>query len=139
MKYKEYMKSFGGGIEMAKNSYEDNGVILSKKILYSGDKVKLSYTGLLAQSGAQSVFLHVGFGDKWECSSLIPMRLEQGIFSAEVEILESKSFGVCFKDSAENWDNNSGENYVFKVSARSAKKEKNVNVKLAKSGAKRKK
>ena len=117
---------------MAKKSYEDNGILLSKKALYSGDKIKLSYTGLLAQSGAQSIFLHVGFGDKWEKSSLIPMELEQGVFSSELDILDDKSFGVCFKDSAENWDNNSGENYVFKVSTRTIKKEKTEVAKVKK-------
>lgn len=128
-----------GGIEMVKKSYEENGIALSKKTLYSGDKVKLSYTGLLVQAGAQSVFLHVGFGAKWENSLLIPMKHEEGIFSADIEIIESKSFGVCFKDSAENWDNNSGENYVFKVSVRSVKKEKETTSQVSKAKTKVKK
>ncbi|HEY5586196.1 MAG TPA: carbohydrate-binding protein [Ruminiclostridium sp.] len=111
---------------MVKEFYENNGILVSPKEMYSGDKVKLSYTGLLAQAGAESIFLHVGFGDKWENSLLIPMNFEQGIFSAELDVIDNKSFGVCFKDSAENWDNNSGENYVFKVSTKSTKKEKTV-------------
>jgi hypothetical protein len=52
------------------------------------------------------------------------MKLEQGIFSAEFEIFNSTSFGVCFKDSAENWDNNSGDNYVFSISKRPTKRAK---------------
>jgi hypothetical protein len=124
---------------MAKKSYEDNGVLLSKKVLYSGDKVKVSYTGLLVQSGAESVFLYVGFGDKWENSSLISMTLKKGIFSSEIEIIESKKFGICFKDSAENWDNNSGENYEFIVSKKPEKKEKNLSAKVSKVSTKLKK
>jgi len=124
---------------MSKKSYEDNGVLLSKKTLYSGDKIKVSYTGLLAQSGAQSVFLYVGFGNDWKKCSLIPMKLEQGIFSVEFDILECKNFGICFKDSAENWDNNSGENYVFSISKKPAKKEKTVSVKASKASTKSKK
>jgi len=117
---------------MAKKSYEDNGVLLSKKAIYSGDKVKVSYNGLLVQAGAKSIFLHVGFGDKWESSSFTPMKLEQGVFNAELEIIDSKSFGVCFKDCAENWDNNSGENYVYSISKKSQKKEKSVIEKVSK-------
>jgi len=111
---------------MAKKLYENNGILISQKAVYSGDNIKLSYTGLLEQAGAESVFLHAGFGDRWENSLFIPMDFEQGVFIAEIDIIDKKSFGVCFKDSAENWDNNSGENYVFKVSTKSAKKEKAV-------------
>jgi hypothetical protein len=109
---------------MAKKSYEENGVLLSKKSLYCGEKVKVSYSGLLAQCGAEAVSVYVGFGDTWENSSLIPMEFEQGVFSAEIEILESKSVGICFKDAAGNWDNNSAENYVFTVSKKPVRKEK---------------
>lgn len=111
---------------MAKKSYEDNGVLLSKKTFYVGDKVKVSYTGLLAQAGAQNVFLYIGYGEMWENSLFIPMNPEQGVFTAEFEILEGKSFGICFKDAIENWDNNSGENYVFTVSKKPVKKEKDL-------------
>jgi hypothetical protein len=108
---------------MTKKSYDENGVLLSKKALYSGDIITVSYTGLLVQSGAKSVFLHVGFGDKWENPSLIPMNFENGVFTADFEIMECKEFSICFKDTAENWDNNSGENYVFSVSKKAVKKE----------------
>ncbi|MHB8065075.1 MAG: carbohydrate-binding protein [Ruminiclostridium sp.] len=124
---------------MAKKSYEDNGVLLSKKVLYVGDRVKVSYTGLLSRSGAKSIFLHAGFGDKWENSLFIPMELEQGKFSAELEILDSKNFGICFKDCAEHWDNNSEENYVFNVSKKPVKKEKDLIKKVSKVSTKSKK
>jgi hypothetical protein len=38
-------------------------------------------------------------------------------------MLDCKQFGICFKDTAENWDNNSGENYVYSVSKKPVKKE----------------
>jgi hypothetical protein len=46
--------------------------------------------------------------------------------------------GICFKDNADNWDNNSGENYVFGVSKKPSKKEKTVTVKASKAGSKAK-
>lgn len=124
---------------MARKSYEDNGVLLSKKTLYSGDKIKVTYNGLLAQEGAQNIILHVGFGDMWDNSSYIPMNLEQGSFTTELDILECKSFGICFKDTADNWDNNSGENYLFSVSKKPVRKEKTVTVKASKANTKVKK
>lgn len=107
---------------MALVSYETNGVVLSKKTLYSGDTVKLTYNGLLAKSGAENIYLHIGFGDDWENKAFIPMQNINGEFCTDINVLEGKKFGVCFKDTAENWDNNSGENYVFKITAKRAKK-----------------
>ncbi len=127
---------------MTKKSYDENGVLLSKKTLYNGDIITVSYTGLLVQSGAKGVFLHVGFGEKWENPSLIPMEFENDMFKASFEILDCKQFGICFKDTGENWDNNSGENYVYSVSkkpvkkAATEKKETNTEEKAPKAKAK---
>lgn len=104
--------------------YSDNGIILSKKALHSGDKIGISYNGLLAQAGADSIFVHLGYGDKWENSAFIPMKHELDKFSAEIEIQEGKSLCICFKDAADNWDNNSGENYIFKISEKLERKAK---------------
>jgi hypothetical protein len=119
---------------MAQKSYESNGVSLSKKTLNSGDRIKVSYNGLLVQSGAQSLFLHVGYGDEWEDKLLIPMEYSEGVFTAEIEIQDFKSLGICFKDAAENWDNNSGENYVFSISKKPVKKEKAADVNVIEKG-----
>ena len=110
---------------MIKKSYEENGISLSKKTIYSGDKIKLIYNGILAQSGASSVYLHIGFGEMWDNSSFIPMQFEKGVFSTEIDINEAGSFEVCFKDCADNWDNNSGQNYVFKITKKPVRKNKN--------------
>lgn len=119
---------------MAQKSYESNGVSLSKKTLNSGDRIRVSYSGLLVQSGAQSLFLYVGYGDEWENKLLMPMEYADGIFSAEIEIRDFKSLGVCFKDAADNWDNNSGSNYVFSISKKPIKKEKTADVNVIEKG-----
>ncbi len=107
---------------MAVKSYEDYGVILSKKTLYSGDRLKINYNGLLAQAGAENVYLHSGYGSDWSNSSYIQMQKTQDGFSAELEVLEGDTLELCFKDSADNWDNNSGNNYLFNISAKKEKK-----------------
>lgn len=107
---------------MAVGKYEKNGIKLSKKIIYKGDKLKITYNGLLAQSGAERIYLHYGFGSEWTDSSLVQMIREVEGFTAEVHILHQTSIELCFKDSADNWDNNSGENYLFGISAKAQRK-----------------
>lgn len=43
------------------------------------------------------------------------MIYEFDTFKAVFKILLTGSLNVAFKDSAENWDNNSGQNYSFSV------------------------
>lgn len=107
---------------MAKNvkSYTDYGVSISKPSINVGDKVTISYDGLLAKSGADTIYTHIGYGDTWEKKDFIRMDNEEGIFKAAIEVANAGSLNISFKDSADNWDNNSAENYSFKV----AKKEK---------------
>lgn len=107
---------------MAIKSYEENGVSLSKKTIYGGDRIKITYKGLLAEAWAESIYLHSGYGSEWSGSTYTPMQKGTDGFSTEIQILEGKSLQLCFKDPADNWDNNSGENYVFKISARRSKK-----------------
>jgi hypothetical protein len=130
---------------MEAKTYEDNGLSLSQKTLHDGDKLKISYYGLLARAGAESIYLHAGYGSDWDSSSYIEMEKVPEGFKAEIEVQAGKSLGICFKDSADNWDNNSGENYIFKITARSIKKDKssikdensNKSEKSRKAGAKK--
>ncbi len=107
---------------MTVKNYNDYGVIISKKTLYKGDRLVITYNGLLAQSGAETIYLHSGYGSIWSNSSYIQMQKTQDGFSAELEILEGDTLEICFKDSADNWDNNSGNNYLLKISAKKEKK-----------------
>jgi len=106
---------------MAVKTYTDNGVTLSKKIIYNGDRITITYNGLLAQAGAESVYLHCGYGSDWANSSYIQMQRTTDGFSVELEVLEGDTLELCFKDSANNWDNNSGNNYSFKISTKKKK------------------
>ncbi|HEX3028220.1 MAG TPA: carbohydrate binding domain-containing protein [Clostridia bacterium] len=103
--------------------YTENGVKVSKTTIYAGDKITVSYFGLLVQSGANDVYLHFGFGDEWESKDLVQMNLEYGIFKADIKVEKPGTLNIAFKDSAENWDNNSAQNYSFKVSKKAAAKE----------------
>lgn len=105
-------------LSSSNKTYAENGVYLSKSALKIGDTVTLTYDGLLATSGADNIFAHVGYGHEWEHSGFIPMEFENGVFKANFKISLSGSLNISFKDSANNWDNNSLKNYVFEVAAK---------------------
>ena len=80
-----------------------------------GDNVIVEYRGLLAQSGADSVWLHCGY-DGWNKTQDIHMsRHAHGGFSCSTQVQGSKEMNICFKDSANHWDNNNGQNWTIPV------------------------
>ncbi|MGI6777711.1 MAG: hypothetical protein ACOX7R_06700 [Acetivibrionales bacterium] len=94
------------------NSYSDNGVQLESAV----NPLKLVYKGILAENGAEKVDAVIGYGNnlKWEDIEEYPMRRTDGnsfelIFSTK----RQGNINIAFRDSAGNWDNNSGMNYSF--------------------------
>ncbi|NLK68430.1 MAG: carbohydrate-binding protein [Clostridiaceae bacterium] len=92
--------------------YRDNGLILSK---VTENTASIKYDGLLAQCGADDVYTMVGYGDNnsWQDVQTIRMNRFGNSFHADIPINPGMSTNLVFKDSAENWDNNSGMNYTF--------------------------
>ena len=94
---------------------------LVKNIFFNTDKlientkVKISYTGKLFEQESSEVFLHYGFGLNWDNTSEIKMEKTELGYQAEVELIESESLNVCFRNSQNVWDNNDGKNYVFEI------------------------
>jgi hypothetical protein len=74
-------------------------------------RAEIGYNGLLARSGADSVWIHYGF-DGWKNVQTQPMtRRGDGGFSCSVLCQGDRYVNFCFKDSADHWDNNSGWNW----------------------------
>lgn len=97
------------------NEYMSNGVTISPAIPTAGEKVKVSYDGLLSKSGANHIYAHVGFGNSWDNSSFYQMNKGNTGFEATLSVSNGDTMNLCFKDCANNWDNNSGRNYSFDV------------------------
>lgn len=103
-------------------SYETQG---DDVILYSNKGVqfynvpnmlKIIYNGTLAASSSNAIYAVVGYGDNmnWEGTEYLQMqKTAQG--NCELLTMRKKpgNVNVAFKDSANNWDNNSGQNYIF--------------------------
>lgn len=83
--------------------------------LVENSKVKISYAGRLFQEGSDEVYLHYGFGLNWENLNEIKMEKTELGFQAEVDLLSSDTFNLCFKNSNNEWDNNDNENYIFPI------------------------
>lgn len=109
-----------------KQDYADSGVEISKAAIGVGDEVTVLYKGLLAQSGADTVYAHVGYGENWDDKAFIPMERDADVFKTTIKISQPEDLNIAFKDSGDNWDNNSMENYSFKVTKKAAKTAKDV-------------
>jgi len=75
-----------------------------------GEKVSITYKGLLAQDGADYVWLHYGY-DNWQNISTREMEKQGGNFNCKINAEGRRSVDFCFKDSADHWDNNTGKNW----------------------------
>ena len=97
------------------NDYISNGVIISPPVPSTGEKVKVVYDGLLAKNGASHVYAKVGYGCNWNNESYLQMIKSSTGFETTISVSNADTLNLCFKDCANNWDNNSGKNYSFDV------------------------
>ena len=94
---------------------------LIKNIFFNTDKIventklKISYMGSLYQNGAEEVYLHYGFGLNWDNVSEVKMEKTELGFQCEIDVLESETLNLCYRNEKNEWDNNNGENYVFNI------------------------
>ena len=92
-------------------------VRVEPEVINPGDKVRVDYNGLLAKSGAHQIYLHNGSSreNNWNDARDVEMRYEAGRWTTEVEVGDGDKFNFCFKDCADNWDNNGGYNWSYQI------------------------
>jgi len=87
-----------------------------KPLKQDGKEIAIRYNGMLNQNGARQVWLHGGFGEgnEWqEVKDYLMQRTEEG-WEQTVDIKDSQ-LNFCFRDDAQNWDNNSGVNWIYRI------------------------
>lgn len=90
---------------------DENNIIIGLPEISKGDKTVITYNGVLSKKGAEKVYLHYGF-DGWNNVSTVAMsEAQNGIFTAKVKVEGNREINFCFKDNANNWDNNYGANW----------------------------
>lgn len=106
---------------------------LVKNIFFNTDKIvensklKISYVGSLYQNGSEEVFLHYGFGMQWDNVSDVKMEKTELGFQCEIEIDESETLNLCFRNGNNEWDNNGAQNYTFPIE-KLEKEDKNLSL-----------
>ncbi|WP_341474386.1 carbohydrate-binding protein [Heliorestis acidaminivorans] len=100
---------------MASNTY--SGVRVDPLPITAGQEITVFYSGLLSENGADQVYLHTGYGNSKQWNKVQDHRMEKvGWGWAKVlPVEESGNLHICFHDSAQNWDNNTGTNWTFQV------------------------
>jgi hypothetical protein len=75
-----------------------------------GQEVTINYNGILAKHGADAIWMHYGY-DNWQGSNYQQMEKIADKFTCKIEAEGRRNIDFCFKDSANNWDNNNGLNW----------------------------
>lgn len=94
---------------------------LVKNIFFNTDRltpnttVKISYTGKFFQDNSTNVYIHYGFDNNWENVVDAEMTKTDLGFQIEIELLDKDTFNFCIKNEKDEWDNNDGNNYIFKI------------------------
>lgn len=93
----------------------DNNISIELPEIKKGDKTSVRYNGVLTNSGAEKVYLHYGY-DGWQSPETVPMRRDSfGNFTTEIKVNGNSEMNFCFKDNANNWDNNNGANWKVEI------------------------
>ncbi|MHB8916746.1 MAG: carbohydrate-binding protein [Desulfocucumaceae bacterium] len=81
-----------------------------------GKEGTIVYNGLLSKSGADQVYLHCGMGDPKQWQNVSTQRMEHSPHGWEKTVMVDNNNAIfCFKDSANNWDNNNGYNWIVRA------------------------
>ncbi|HAA90705.1 MAG TPA: carbohydrate-binding protein [Peptococcaceae bacterium] len=93
------------------------GVMVTPVPVTLGEDVTIRYSGLLAEVGAEQIYLHMGYGDanEWKYITDIPLQKNNGNWETTFEVKDDSRLNFCFRDSAYNWDNNGGLNWSLEV------------------------
>ena len=112
-------------MELVKNIFFNTDKIIE------GEKVKISYVGYLFQINSSEVYLHYGFGLNWDNVSEIKMEKTELGFQAEIDLISDGTFNFCFRNNANVWDNNFGQNFVFPIEEKQEQEESETSLVLA--------
>jgi uncharacterized membrane-anchored protein len=81
-----------------------------------GEVVAVNYDGILAQSGAESVYMHMGYGsnEMWINVQDVVMQKNGATWMCQITPDDAR-MNFCFHDGANHWDNNYGHNWSIAI------------------------
>ncbi len=86
-------------------------VFFDTENLVEGRTAKLTYKGILAENGANEIYVHFGFGLLWNNLQEIKLDKVDDHFETEISLISCDDLNFCFRDENNNWDNNEAKNY----------------------------
>jgi len=89
-------------------------VVVNPEVPRRGNEVSINYRGILFENGADALWVHYGF-DGWNNVSDLQMQKQWDGFHCKIKAEGKKDINLCFKDSADHWDNNTGVNWNFPI------------------------
>jgi hypothetical protein len=113
-----YPSNFGdwqGRLKAMSDIDYPGGVVVDPTPITAGEEITVFYNGLLSTSGADQVYLHIGYGPGKEWRNIADLKMSRTGWGwvKTIEIPFEDRFNFCFRDSADNWDNNNGVNWSF--------------------------
>ena len=91
------------------------GINIEPEMPQLGEEVIIHYGGPLGKNAAaDQVYFHFGYGTAWHNLGDIPMQWDAGNWFCEI-VPEAKEINFCFRDGANNWDNNEGANWNLRI------------------------
>ncbi len=87
-----------------------------KPLRQDGKEIRIRYTGMLKQGGANQIWMHASAGGAEEWSDAKDYQMEKTSEGWEHNVdVKDKQFNFCFRDNAQNWDNNNGSNWIYRI------------------------
>ena len=92
------------------------GIFMEPVPITLGEEDRIKYKSFLIERNVGKVYIHAGYGPDWEKPIDLPMRKgRDGSWSVTLNVDQPSNFNFCFRDEAENWDNNYGRNWSYQV------------------------
>ncbi|QGP91163.1 Starch/carbohydrate-binding protein [Neomoorella glycerini] len=112
-----FVSDEGTRLQQMRAAEYPGGVVVDPVPITAGDEVTILYHGLLDACGADQVWLHTGYGDANSWQNIYDYRMERTGYGwvKNIRVEDGSRLNICFKDSANNWDNNNGLNWSFEI------------------------
>lgn len=117
----DYQQHYGVGVERYQEMHPASlpgGVVVDPTPITAGEEITVFYNGMLAQGGADQIYLRVGYGSVGEWHRVQDFRMSRTgwgwIKTFEVPYDEDR-LNFCFRCNENKWDNNGGLNWSYAI------------------------
>jgi hypothetical protein len=94
------------------DSKRSRKTFVSSEQVQTKPMIEITYSGFLAADGAEEIYIHYGYGNKWTNGRTLLMTQERkGRWVLPIPLKNNGALHFCFTDGKDNWDNNGGTNW----------------------------